>query len=270
MRKEARVTSLDFLTSWKPALGDYHTRIRRRLCLTTPQKYDLWSLSSVILYWNQAPLEKHRPHSQIFDFDNTEFVLQSEVSPKPPQMPVCLVQAFSLVSFKSSHLKIMLWEPPTAIYLSIRFFTHILNKFWGNSEIQINSEILRKLRNPEATGGPERMFSVYTLVGVCRTRHPQKLNTWGWISYSFIFIHRDANKVPKTLRHAIFPQQKAAAAGASCSTTAARLSWESWSSSSCGRRRGRWSWKVWDTTSKPERASDEQLFWEKCSTYSGA
>jgi len=36
----------------------------------------------------EAPLEKHRPHSQIFDFDNTEFVLQSEVAPKPPQVPL--------------------------------------------------------------------------------------------------------------------------------------------------------------------------------------
>ena len=35
-----RVTSLGFLTSWKPALGDYHTLTQRPLCLTTPLKYD--------------------------------------------------------------------------------------------------------------------------------------------------------------------------------------------------------------------------------------
>jgi len=62
-------------------LGDNLNTSSRRLSHSRSEATLLENSSEVVL-------EKQRPHSQIFDFDNTEFVLQSEVASKPPLLPL--------------------------------------------------------------------------------------------------------------------------------------------------------------------------------------
>ena len=84
-------------------------------------------IASRILFLNQAPPEKHRPHSQIFDFDNTEFVLQSEVASKPPQMPVCFCSSIFFCFLQIMLYHVVITEA-SAANVVLKISANILSK----------------------------------------------------------------------------------------------------------------------------------------------